>query len=87
MALAEACATAMAKPGVLGVLCVDSQGLTLHSQGSVPESSSGSVAELAVHAQLLGGGDEGAVVTVETAQRKVLVSRSDGVTTAIFMQK
>ena len=85
MALAAACADAMAKPGVTGVLCVDSQGLCLHSQGAVPDASSGSVAELAQHASLLGG-DSNTVVSVESAQRKVLISKSEGVTTAIFMQ-
>ena len=85
-ALESACAAAMAKPGVMGVLCVDSQGLCLHSQGAVPDSSSGAVAELVAHAALLGGGDAGTVVSVESSQRKVLVSRADGVTTAIFMQ-
>ena len=84
-ALEAAVADAMSKPGVTGVLCVDSQGLCLHSQGAVPDASSGSVAELAAHAALLGG-DAGTVISVESAQRKVLVSRADGVTTAIFMQ-
>ena len=79
------CADAMSKPGVTGVLCVDSQGLCLHSQGAVPDASSGAVAELAAHAVLLGG-DASTVIAVESAQRKVLVSRADGVTTAIFMQ-
>eukprot|EP00966_Prymnesium_polylepis_P141296 3263283-Prymnesium_polylepis.1 len=83
--LASAAADAMGKPGVTGVLCVDSQGLCLHSQGAVPDASSGSVAELAQHASLLGS-DSSTVVCVESAQRKVLISKSDGVTTAIFMQ-
>ena len=83
--MAAACADAMGKPGVTGVLCVDSQGLCLHSQGAVPDASSGSVAQLAQHATLLGG-DATSVVCVESAQRKVLISKSDGVTTAIFMQ-
>ena len=85
MALATVCAEAMSKPGVTGVLCVDSQGLCLHSQGAVPDASSGSVAELAQHASLLGG-DASSVVSVESMQRKVLISKSEGVTTAIFMQ-
>ena len=86
MALASACADAMSKPGVTGVLCVDSQGLCLHSQGAVPDASSGSIVELAQHAALVGGGDASTVVSVESAQRKVLISKSDGITTAIFMQ-
>ncbi|KAL1520901.1 hypothetical protein AB1Y20_022462 [Prymnesium parvum] len=85
MALAAACAEAMSRPGVTGVLCVDTQGLCLHSQGAVPDASSGSVAELAQHAALLGG-DPSTCVCVESAQRKVLISKSAGITTAIFMQ-
>lgn len=83
-ALAAACADAMGKPGVTGILCVDSQGLCVHSQGAVPDASSGSVAALAQHAALLGG--DSSSICVESAQRKVLISKSGGVTTAIFMQ-
>ena len=55
------------------------------SQGTVPEVS-GCVAELAKQAQVLCQGDEGTVVSVESAERKVLLSRVGGVTTAIFMR-
>lgn len=85
MALAAACAEAMSREGVTGVLCVDSEGLCLHSQGAVPDASSGSVAELVQHASVLGG-DSATVVCVESAHRKVLVSKNAGVTTAVFMQ-
>ena len=80
-----ACTEAMRQPGVIGVMCVDSQGLRLQSQGEVPDAS-GCVAEIASQAQLLCQGDEGAVVSVESAERKVLLSRVSGVTTAIFMR-
>ena len=61
----------------------DSHGLHLYSKGNVPEAS-GSVAEIVAHAQVLAG-DDGAVVRIESAQRVVLLSKSDGVTTALFM--
>ena len=80
-----ACTEAMRQPGVIGVMCVDGQGLCLQSQGEVPEVS-GCVAEIASQAQVLCLGDEGAVVSVESAERKVLLSRVSGVTTAIFMR-
>ena len=78
-----ACTEAMRQPGVIGVMCVDGQGLCLQSQGEVPEVS-GCVAEIASQAQLLCQGD--AVVSVESAERKVLLSRVSGVTTAVFMR-
>eukprot|EP00964_Phaeocystis_antarctica_P045631 scaffold26280_cov58-Phaeocystis_antarctica.AAC.6 len=80
-----ACTEAMRQPGVIGVMCVDGQGLCLQSQGEVPEVS-GCVAEIVSQAQVLCQGDEGAVVSVESAERKVLLSRVSGVTTAIFMR-
>jgi hypothetical protein len=80
-----ACTEAMRQPGVIGVMCVDGQGLCLQSQGEVPEVS-GCVAEIASQAQVLCQGDEGAVVSVESAERKVLLSRVSGVTTAVFMR-
>ena len=79
------CDEAMQKPGVIGVACVDPQGLCLLTQGEIPDAVAGCIAELAAQAQLLCGGDDGAVVTVETPERKVLLSRSAGVTTALFM--
>ena len=81
---AAAASAALEKPGVLGVLCVDKQGLSLHSEGSVAAGSAGAVAEIAKHALALAGDD--AVVTVEGAQGKILLSRSEGVTTALFME-
>ena len=83
MSFAETCAIAMRKEGVLGVLCVDSQGLCLHSEGEVPDGCSGAVAEMALRSLTLAGDD--AVVTVEAAERKVVISRSDSVTIALFM--
>ena len=80
-----ACTDAMRQPGVIGVMCVDGQGLCLQSQGEVPEVS-GCVAEIASQAQVLCQGNEGAVVSVESAERKVLLSRVSGVTTAVFMR-
>ena len=80
--LAAVCSDAMLKPGVAGVLVVDAQGLLLASDGAVPEAS-GAVAELAAQAQALCGND--ASVSVESAKTKVLLSRSGGVTTALFM--
>ena len=41
MAGFSAAAAALEKPGVLGVLCVDKQGLCLHSEGSVPAGERG----------------------------------------------
>ncbi len=82
---AAVCAAALEKPGVLGVMCVDGQGLCLHTEGSVSASASaGSIAEVANHALALAGDD--AVVTIEGTQGKVLLSRSGGVTTALFME-
>ena len=43
--LETACSEALQQPGVVGVVCVDSQGLNLYSKGSVPDAS-GSVAQV-----------------------------------------
>eukprot|EP00308_Calcidiscus_leptoporus_P012851 CAMPEP_0119357646 /NCGR_PEP_ID=MMETSP1334-20130426/5998_1 /TAXON_ID=127549 /ORGANISM="Calcidiscus leptoporus, Strain RCC1130" /LENGTH=225 /DNA_ID=CAMNT_0007371939 /DNA_START=39 /DNA_END=720 /DNA_ORIENTATION=+ len=83
--LATVCEEAMGKPGVVGVACVDEQGLCLSVQGDVPEAH-GSIAALTTHAALLCGSDLKAVVSIMCADRKVLLSRSEGITTAIFMQ-
>ena len=79
-----ACEEAMKNPAVTGVVCVDKQGLCMHSSGAVPEGTSGSVAELALHAEKLVG--EGAVISLCSAQSKVVLSRSEGFVTALFMQ-
>lgn len=73
----------MQTEGVLGVMCVDPQGLCLHSEGKVSDSSSGAVAAMANQSRALLGGD--AVVTVESSQGKILLSRCEGATVAIFM--
>ena len=73
----------MQTEGVLGVMCVDAQGLCLHSEGSVPEASAGAVAAMAAQSCTLLGSD--AVVTVESTQGKILLSRCEGATVAIFM--
>ena len=83
MSFAETCAVAMRKDGVVGVLCVDGQGLCLHSEGQVPEGCNGSVAEMAARSLTLVG--DGAVVTAEGPTGKVLISRCDGATIALFM--
>ena len=83
MGLETVCETAMQSPGVLGVMCVDIQGLCLASQGDVPQAS-GAIAELAAQASALC--EDGAVICITGAMRKVMVSRSEGVTTAIFME-
>jgi len=76
------CETAMQSPGVLGVMCVDSHGLCLASQGDVPQAS-GAIAEIAAQASSLV--EDGALICITSPTRKVMVSRSEGVTTAIFM--
>jgi hypothetical protein len=81
---AAACATAMQKDGVIGVVCVDANGLVLHTEGTVPQNCGGSVAELASRGLVLAG--DGAVVTAESPTGKLLVSRSEGVTIAMFMR-
>ena len=83
--LAAVCEEAMGKPDVVGVACVDEQGLCMHVHGDVPEAH-GSIAALTTHAALLCGGESKAVVSIMCADRKVLLSRSEGITTAIFMQ-
>ena len=72
--LQAACATAMQTEGVLGVMCVDPQGLCLHSEGKVSDSSSGAVAAMANQSRALLGGD--AVVTVESSQGKILLTNA-----------
>ena len=74
----------MDKEGVIGVMCVDGQGLALHSAGTVPDASAGAVAELSAKSSLLLGAD--AVVTVESPQGKAMLSRCEGATVAVFMQ-
>jgi hypothetical protein len=74
----------MDKEGVVGVTCVDSQGLCLHSAGTVPAASAGAIAAMAAHSQSLLGTD--AMVTLESPQGKVLLSRCEDATVAIFMQ-
>uniref|UniRef100_A0A7S2I5N1 Late endosomal/lysosomal adaptor and MAPK and MTOR activator 5 n=1 Tax=Haptolina brevifila TaxID=156173 RepID=A0A7S2I5N1_9EUKA len=81
---ASTCAAALQKEGVIGAMCVDANGLALHSEGTVPEGCSGAVAELASQSFALVGDD--AVVTAEAPKGKVLISRSEGVTIALFMQ-
>ena len=73
----------MRNPAVLGVVCVDKQGLCMHTSGTVPEAC-GSIAELALHAEKLVG--DGAVVSLSSAQSKVVLSRSEAYVTALFMQ-
>lgn len=80
-----ACTEAMRQPGVIGVMCVDSQGLCLKSEGTVPEVA-GCLAAISMQAQVLCQGSEGATVSVESPERKVLLSRVGDVTTAIFMR-
>ena len=80
--LEAACATAMQKEGVVGVMCVDAQGLCLHSAGKVPDGSAGAVAAMATQSRALLGGD--AMVTVESTTGKLLLSRCEGATVAIF---
>ena len=82
--IASVCASAMEKEGVLGVLCVDGQGLSLHSVGVVPEATAGAVAALAAQGRALLGAD--AVVTIESPQGKALLSHCEGATLAMFMQ-
>ena len=83
--LESACGEAMQQPGVLGVVCADSQGLSLYSKGAVPDASSGAVAQIVATAAELCGGDDGTTVRIESAQRIVVLSKADGVTTALFM--
>ena len=78
------CAQAMQNDGVLGVVCVDANGLVLHSEGAVPEGCGGAIACLASCSLKLVG-DE-AVVTSESPTGKVLISRSEGAIVGLFMQ-
>ena len=82
--IASVCAAAMEKEDVLGVLCVDAQGLCLHSAGQVPDATAGAVAAMAAHSKTLFGSD--AVVTVDSPQGKALLSQCEDATVAIFMQ-
>ena len=82
-AFAMACTTAMQKEGVAGVAIVDAQGLIVHTEGAVPDGVGGAVAEMAVRSLSLVGAD--AVVTVEAPSGKVIISRSEGATIALFM--
>ena len=83
MSIAETCAVAMRTEGVVGVLCVDAQGLSLHSEGQVPDGCSGTVAEMGSRGFALVG--DGGVVTAEGPMGKVLISLCNGATVAIFM--
>ena len=83
MSIAETCADAMRTEGVVGVLCVDAQGLSLHSEGQVPDGCSGTVAEMGSRGFALVG--DGGVVTAEGPLGKVLISLCNGATVAIFM--
>ena len=83
--LATVCAEALASPGVVAVVCVDAQGLCLHSEGSVPGAAS-SISELAMHAQLLSNDPE-ALVQISSAQGRVVLRKAEsGIVTALFMQ-
>jgi len=83
--LEAACIAAMSREGVLGVLCVDDNGLCLHAAGAVTEAAAGAVAASASSSIALMGCNN-AVVTIESPQSKVLLSRSQGATLALFMQ-
>lgn len=83
MSLAAVCEEAMQKEGVVGVMCVDTQGLCLHSVGAVPEGKAGAIAAMSAQHRALLGAD--AVATVESAQGKVLLSHCDDAAIALFM--
>ena len=80
--LAQACNAALEKEGVVGVVAVDRQGLCLHSSGTVADGSAGAIAELAQQSRVLLGND--AVVTVESPQGKIMLSRCEDATVALF---
>eukprot|EP00965_Chrysotila_dentata_P261850 6214381-Pleurochrysis_carterae.AAC.1 len=81
--LSEVCEEAMSQPGVQGVVCVDEQGLCLHALGIVPKAS-GSLAALATHARALTG-DDASVVSVVSSANRVVISKNEGITTALFL--
>jgi hypothetical protein len=85
MSLAEVCEQAMQKDGVVGVMCVDTQGLCLHSAGAVPEGKAGMVAAISAQCRELLGAD--AVATVESTNGKVLLSHCEEAAVALFMQQ
>ena len=74
----------MQKEGVIGAAIVDPQGLVLHTEGLCPDGCGGAIAEMAARSFLLVGAD--AVVTVESPTGKVLISRSEGATIALFLK-
>ena len=82
--LDAACEEAMQQPGVVGVMCVDSNGLCLRSMGEV-QPRSGSIAEIVRHAEILNSG-ESSTVSISAAHQKIMLCRSEGVTVAMFMQ-
>ena len=82
--LATACATAMQKEGVVGVMCVDAHGLCLHSAGKVPfDASAGAVVAIAAQGKALLGDD--AVVTLESPKGKIMLTRCEDATLALFL--
>ena len=81
--LAVACAAAMQKEGVVGVMCVDASGLCLHSAGTVADASAGAVAAIAVQGKALLGDD--AVVNIESPKGRIMLTRCEDATLALFM--
>ena len=81
--LEAACATAMQKEGVVGVMCVDAAGLCLYSAGTVSDASAGAVAAVVTYSKMLLGED--AVVTIDSPKGKMLLTRSEEATIALFM--
>ncbi|XP_071543483.1 ragulator complex protein LAMTOR5 [Panulirus ornatus] len=70
--------------GVSGVLCADSQGLSLGVRGKASNTSSGMIAALADRAAMLEPGSPDPFILLENENSQCLIHRNNGVTLAIY---
>jgi len=73
----------MRKDGVTGIATADKQGLCMGARGSLPAASSGFVQSIFESAVKLSFDGEHPVVSIETSKSQILISHSDGYTSAI----
>ncbi|KAI8771620.1 ragulator complex protein LAMTOR5 [Biomphalaria glabrata] len=71
-------------PGVVGVMCVDNNGLCLGAKGNTPRGSSGSISALASQATKLSTNGTNPVICLESEHGSVLIKKNEKLTTAIY---
>ena len=75
------------REGVGGILCNDPQGLCVASKGSLADDDSGVFTNLVRLAAQLPGGDQAPLITLETADKAILVKDYAGYAVAVQIPK